>query len=89
MASAPSAILARDLNRDGHIDLAATDLQDNVVVVLQGKGDGSFEAARSYATGSKPSAIVAADFNEDGWPDLATANNGVKTVSVLLNTTAP
>jgi len=51
--------------------------------VLLGKGNGTFQRAVDYSTGSYPQSVAVADFNGDGKPDLAVSNvNG--TVSVLL-----
>jgi hypothetical protein len=55
----------------------------NVTVVL-GNGDGTFQDARNFNTGSYPSFVAVGDFNGDGRLDLAVANSGSDTVSVLL-----
>jgi hypothetical protein len=49
-----------------------------------GRGDGTFQAAVSYAAGSAPYSVAVGDFNGDGIPDLAVANVGSDNVSVLL-----
>ena len=58
------------------------------VLILLGNGDGTFQAAVPYATGSNPVAFVAQDFDGDGQPDLAVVNQGdgttASTVSILL-----
>jgi FG-GAP-like repeat len=59
------------------------------VIVLLGNGDGTFQAAQSYAAGPHPSSVAVADFNGDGIPDLAVASQGTYpdykgTVSILL-----
>ncbi len=56
----------------------------NVSVQLN-NGNGTFAAAKTYATQSSPRAVVAADFNGDGQMDLAVANSGSNSVSILLN----
>src|SRR5205807_10403528 len=58
------------------------------VSILLGRGDGTFQAARSYPVAYAASVAVG-DFNGDGKLDLAVANYGtppdyVGTVSVLL-----
>lgn len=87
-AAAPSAVVTGDFNMDGHIDIAVADSANNTVDILLGNGDGTFQAAVSYPTGSTPVALVAQDFDGDGQPDLAVVNQGdgttPSTVSILL-----
>jgi len=52
-----------------------------------GKGDGSFEAARSFDAGNYPYSVAVGDFNGDGMQDLAVANGRSSNVSVLINNT--
>ena len=47
----------------------------NIVVVLKGKGDGTFERPVRWELPSRGIAILAADFNGDGIPDLAVAQD--------------
>ena len=56
----------------------------NTVSVSLGNGDGSFQAAVSYAVGSNPVAATLGDFNGDGRLDLAAANYNGSNVSILL-----
>jgi hypothetical protein len=52
--------------------------------VLLGNGDGTFQAAMTYAAGNNPFCITLGDFNGDGNLDLAVANGNSANVSVLL-----
>jgi hypothetical protein len=55
--------------------------------VLLANGDGSFQPARTSATGAYPFSLTAGDFNADGKIDLATANQDYSEdndVSILL-----
>jgi hypothetical protein len=54
------------------------------VSVLLGNGDGSFQAARSFAAGTHPQSVAVGDFNSDGMQDLAVANSYSNNASVLL-----
>jgi hypothetical protein len=79
-----SNVTTADFNGDGILDLAA-----NGIVVLLGKGDGTFGSETSYATGLGPFHLLVADFNGDGKPDLITTNSYcsptcTQSVSVLL-----
>ncbi|PYR59278.1 MAG: hypothetical protein DMF85_08215, partial [Acidobacteria bacterium] len=78
------AVTTGDFNADGVADLAIANSFSTTVSILLGKGDGTFPAAASYATGRDPESVVVADFNRDGKLDVATANAGSNTVSVLL-----
>jgi uncharacterized protein (TIGR03437 family) len=86
------SIVAVDLNKDGVPDLAATETdpsgQGNLVVLL-GKGDGTFRPPAKFAAGVYAFYLATADFNGDGAPDIAITNlpstaTGAGQVSVLL-----
>lgn len=79
-----------DLNGDGKVDLAAlipesSDLHGlQIVSVLLGNGDGTFEAHIDYDTGSTPeNCLVSGDFNADGRLDAATSTSA-DVVSLLV-----
>ena len=74
---APERLVAADLNADGKIDLAVTNLGSNTVSIFLGNGDGTFGAARNVTVGRGPDGIAAGDFNGDGKLDLAVANSGM------------
>jgi uncharacterized repeat protein (TIGR01451 family) len=84
-----------DFNGDHLQDLAVSCSGDtpqaNVVVILLGKGNGTFGAAKPFATGASttnrgfPVQLVATDLNGDGVPDLAVTNSFENTISILLN----
>ena len=60
-----------------------TDSNSSSVFVLLGKGDGTFNAAVPYTTGTGSLAVTIGDFNGDGNPDIA-ATAFDKTASILL-----
>jgi tetratricopeptide (TPR) repeat protein len=84
VGDAPAAVLARDFNGDGVLDLVVANRGDDTISFLQGHGDGTFEAAVSFPAGDGPSALAAGDFNADGFLDLAVANENSNQVAVLL-----
>jgi hypothetical protein len=74
----PNAVMAKDLNADGKIDLVMGN--DPSVSVLLGNGDGTFGAATTYALLPTLlggfSSVTAGDFNRDGKLDLAAGEDG-------------
>lgn len=66
-----------DLDRDGDLDVAASNGDYGSVSVLMNAGDGSLESAGDYAAGWSPQAVAAGDFTGDGIPDLVTAGDSV------------
>jgi len=86
----PASVAVGDFNADGRPDLAvANQGSSNVSILLgNGGGGGTFQAAVNYAAGSGPVSVAVGDFNGDGSPDLAVANFNSNNVSVLLNTTS-
>lgn len=70
-----------DFDRDGNLDVAVTNA--STVLVLIGRGDGTFDNAVPYEAGS-PESVVAGDFNRDGIIDLAAGDAGSNSVSILI-----
>src|SRR5262249_47907952 len=63
----------------------ASDSSNNIgVSVLQGRGDGTFTSAATFAAGAYPGALTTGDFNGDGWLDAATGDS-IGSLSVLVN----
>jgi VCBS repeat protein/K319-like protein len=75
-------LIAGDFNSDGRIDLAATDVDYGNILVLPGRGDGTFDPPLRSAAGQFPSSLVSGDFDGDGRIDLATTD-GRESVAVL------
>ncbi len=79
--TAPNALLAADLNRDGKLDLAVIG-SESKVTLLMGQGDGTF-AVLSLATSATPAGIAVANFDRDLNPDLVVVD-GSANVSLYL-----
>jgi hypothetical protein len=79
--SGPGGIAVGDLNGDGKLDIVTSDFGiddgfSNIVSVLLGNGDGTFQAHQDFVAGPFPNSVAIADFNNDGKLDLVVGNNG-------------
>lgn len=83
-ASPLSSVVAGDFNADGKVDLAVAQGNSNLVSVLLGKGDGSFQSGTPYVVGNGPARIIAADLTGSGATDLVSLNQLSNTFSVLV-----
>src|SRR5262249_56179876 len=77
----PVAIVTGDFNGDGKLDLAVTNADgsaagNDIVSILLGNGDGTFQAAVNYKVGLNPISIAVADLNLDNKQDIAVAFHG-------------
>lgn len=92
-----TSLAIADVNGDGKPDALVTNecasngCNSGSVSVLLGNGDGSYQAAQGYNTGSSAVSVSVADVNQDGKLDLVVANLCLNTpactqgsVSVLL-----
>ncbi len=64
-------IATADFNGDGKLDLAVPVEFSNIVAVLLGNGNGTFQTETDYATNTEPNYLSVGDFNDDGKLDLA------------------
>jgi hypothetical protein len=82
----PEALKTGDFNRDGLLDLAVANANDNTVSILLGNGNGGFTAASGPANlvGNFPFFLAVADFNGDHVADIAVVNGDDSSVSILL-----
>jgi hypothetical protein len=82
-----------DLNQDGFPDLAAAEHTLDLLFLVAGHGDGTFEAAHALSSGHRPLTVGVGDFNDDGLPDVLTPVIDVSGVtggvSVFLGSNAP
>jgi hypothetical protein len=75
-ASAPIRVITADLNADGKTDVALANgfsslgSPPNIVGVLLGNGNGTFEKPVDYKTASLTIGVATGDFNADGHLDL-------------------
>ncbi|HYV86156.1 MAG TPA: FG-GAP-like repeat-containing protein [Patescibacteria group bacterium] len=71
----PFALVADDLDADGDIDLAATNLASDDVSIAWGRGDGTFAAGPRLAAGITPRQLAVGDLDGNGALDLVIAND--------------
>lgn len=82
---------AADVDGDGLADLAFVDLFGDRVVLLRGRGDGTFVSGQAFNLGDDHVALAFADMNADGQLDLILATGTPRTsgstpaMHVLLN----
>jgi hypothetical protein len=92
---APHSVAVGDFNDDGAPDLAVANetrfitiegefIDQGVVSVLLGRGDGTFQPQIRLAAGLRPRAVTVGEFDGDGVQDLAVANGRSDDVSVFL-----
>ena len=65
---------------DGKPDLIVANEYSNNIGILLGNGDGTFQAQKTFSTGSNsyPRSVAVADLNGDGKLDLVAAVNSAK-----------
>jgi hypothetical protein len=85
----PTTLIAADVNIDKKADLVLT-CSNGYVVVMLGKGDGTFQAPAYYAVSgvsASTGSAVTMDLNGDGYPDVAVIGTQGTTpaIAVLLN----
>ena len=92
---APLHVAVADYNRDGLLDIARTmgDGTNGLVQIMNGNGDGTFQAPINYLKPSPGSSIggiviISGDWNADVKPDIAFVVGGASiALDVLTNTT--
>lgn len=83
----PIAIAAGDVDKDGDVDLATSNMSDNAATVILNDGQGAFGGGADYAApaGAHPYNVVLADVDSDGNLDLLIGNNQATVVTIYRN----
>jgi FG-GAP-like repeat len=83
----PHGIAVADFNGDKKLDIAVDSWAESKVLVLFGKGDGTFQSpGMKFDVGKMPyQRLRTADMNEDGNIDIITSNFEAGSLSVLLS----
>ena len=81
-------VLAADFDSDGSLDAAVSATSGGFsgpggLVILVGRGDGSFEPPAAYIGGESSSGLASGDLDGDGLPDLVTADPDHRSVTVF------
>jgi len=71
----PYRVVATQLTKSGNLDLVVANYLSSQIVVLLGKGDGTFQKPMSF-TVSTPIGVAVGDLNGDGNEDLVIAESG-------------
>ena len=85
--SFPFSVAVTDVNGDGKPDVVVANVGNSfvgTVIVLLGRGDGTFASQATFSAGAQTRSVAVADTNGDGKPDLITANFSGNNLSVLL-----
>jgi len=78
-------VAVADVNRDGIVDLLATQYPTGSLLVYLGIGDGTFNPSpAAFATGASPATFTVSDLNNDGRVDVVLVNTTDSTFSVLM-----
>jgi fibronectin type 3 domain-containing protein len=86
----PFAVALGDVDGDGKVDIAASNLTSNSISVLHNSslsGTVSFDSKVDFPTGQSPYGMVLGDIDGDGKLDIVTANFNDNNISVLWNFT--
>ncbi|CAF2802312.1 unnamed protein product, partial [Rotaria sp. Silwood2] len=83
--SLPSAVAIVDLNNDNVLDIAIANAGTNTILLLYGKGDGTFGNEELHVLGYnyRPYSIAATDLDHDGLVDIIIACYGTDDVEIL------
>jgi len=83
-SSGTQAYALADVNGDGKPDIVTVNSSASFLQVLYNDGNGRFDLANSYDTGSIPSDVQTADLNGDHHADVVLINTADGTLGVLL-----
>ena len=84
MGAYATVLAVADLNNDGIPDAVSNDGDNNVLYILLGNGDGTFQPPQTIL-GVDASGVAIGDFNRDGKADLAVTTYSLNLLSAYLD----
>ncbi len=78
-------MLAEDMNYDGKKDIITTSYSKDSLLIMNGKGDGTFDFGAIYFAGDYPNDMIINDFNGDTYLDIATLAYNTDSVILFFN----
>lgn len=78
------SLRAADFDRDGLLDVLGADTHGKKLLLYRGRGDGTFEVARSQSTGTDIGGFQVHDVNKDGKLDLVAIRLDIRAFGVML-----
>jgi hypothetical protein len=77
----PRGLCTGDFDGDGHIDVAVANLDTADILILRGRGDGTWlRDEKSYAVGEKPAAVACVDVDGNDRVDVVFARRAAGTI---------
>ncbi len=81
----PTGLATGDTNGDGHCDIVLTDEVGNRVLILPGRGDGTFAVPTTIPGIAGATHLALADMNADGRLDIVAAQTKLDQLGILFN----
>ena len=81
----PRGIDVGDLDSDGDLDIAVSNLGDDTLTIIENTGAGTFVNAASISVDLQPRYVAIGDLDQDGLGDLAVIHKDTNTLWILKN----